>query len=228
MNAPVAKTQTLRLDQIVRDVSLSCRVEGTREATAADYAEAMTAGAKFPPVTVYFDGTRYLLADGFHRCRARELIGETEIECAVHKGSEKEALLFGAGSNALHGLARTTRDKIHVVTRLLSFDEWRAKSDRWIADTCGVGHPFVAKLRAQVVSDSTTVREGRDGKIQSATKPKKKIKKGKVFDAVRASKAVRKDLDKIAKDWSGETIESLIETVQNWIAERSAHAIKIS
>ena len=35
-----------------------------------DYADAMTGGASFPPVVVYFDGADYWLADGFHRYEA--------------------------------------------------------------------------------------------------------------------------------------------------------------
>jgi hypothetical protein len=38
--------------------------------TIDDYAEAMKAGAKFPAVTVYYDGEIYWLGDGFHRHRA--------------------------------------------------------------------------------------------------------------------------------------------------------------
>ena len=41
--------------------------------TVADYAEDMLAGASFPPVTVFYDGAHYWLADGFHRCLARKL-----------------------------------------------------------------------------------------------------------------------------------------------------------
>lgn len=35
-----------------------------------EYAKAMTEGAKFPPVTVFYDQISYWLADGFHRLEA--------------------------------------------------------------------------------------------------------------------------------------------------------------
>jgi hypothetical protein len=35
-----------------------------------DYAELMREGVAFPPVTVFFDGVDYWLADGFHRYHA--------------------------------------------------------------------------------------------------------------------------------------------------------------
>lgn len=48
------------------------------------------------------------------------------------------------------------------------------ESDRAIAAHVGVGHPFVAKIRAQVESDSTcSTRTGKDGKQYPATNGKK-------------------------------------------------------
>ena len=38
--------------------------------TVFDYMDAMTDGADFPPVVVFYDGTHYWLADGFHRVKA--------------------------------------------------------------------------------------------------------------------------------------------------------------
>jgi hypothetical protein len=40
-----------------------------------DYAEAMGAGMKFPPVVVFYDGENYWLADGFHRVKAAYAAG---------------------------------------------------------------------------------------------------------------------------------------------------------
>ena len=57
-----------------------------------------------------------------------------------------------------------------VEIALHEFSEW---SDRRIAEACGVGHPFVGEIRAQVVSDTTcnnsaqsepATRTGKDGK----------------------------------------------------------------
>jgi hypothetical protein len=226
VNAPAKKTDVIALAQIVREPSLNCRADGLNEATAIEYSEAIAAGAKLPPVTVYFDGERYLLADGFHRCRAHELAGKAEIECAVHRGGEREARLFSVGCNAAHGLRRTTADKVRAVTLLLLDGEWSRKSDRWIADTCGVGHPFVAKLRGQVESDSTATREGRDGKQQSATKAKKPKKGRKAFDAGRAAKGARRALEQVAKKWpNGEPIGPLLEAVQAWLGSVESSSV---
>lgn len=221
MNQPAVKTEVILISKILRDPTLNSRKNGVDKTVADQYAEQIANGAKFPPVVIYSDGKVWRLVDGFHRCTAHELAGKTELECVVHKGDERAARLYSVGCNTTHGLPRTTADKRHAVTLLLSDAEWRTKSDRWIADTCGVGHPFVAKLRGQVESDSTTTREGRDGKQQSA---KKKPKKGrKSFDAVRAAKEAPKALAALVKRWpKDEPIAPLVEAVAAWIAERSA------
>jgi hypothetical protein len=144
--------------------------------TIAEYAEAMTAGATFPPVVVFFDGKTRWLADGFHRVSASVKIGRDRIECEVRQGSQRDAILFSVAANATHGLRRSNADKRHAVELLLADSKWSKKSDRWIADACGVSAPTVAKAReGSGVRDLhlPTTREGRDGKQQPATKPAK-------------------------------------------------------
>jgi uncharacterized ParB-like nuclease family protein len=48
-----------------------------------DYAKAMSSGAAFPPVTVYYDGENYWVADGFHRVKAASAAALDSIECEV-------------------------------------------------------------------------------------------------------------------------------------------------
>jgi hypothetical protein len=159
------------------------------KATITEYAEAMTAGANFPPVTVFHDGEAFWLGDGFHRVHASLAIGRKKIACEIREGSRREAILFSASCNATHGLRRTTADKWHAVQLLLSDKEWAAASDRWIAEKAGVGHPFVAKVRAQLELDSSSpgaaavsqlesdssspaARLGKDGKARKLPKAK--------------------------------------------------------
>ena len=56
------------------DLSLQTRA-GTDAETINNYAEAMADGAQFPDVTVFTDGKRYWLADGFHRVMAAKQNG---------------------------------------------------------------------------------------------------------------------------------------------------------
>lgn len=156
----------IKLDQITIDAGTQTRV-ALNEETIAEYAEAMTKGAKFPAVVVFTDGCRaphdvgavcYLLADGFHRFRAAERCGWKEIDADIRKGSRMDAIKYSLGANNVHGLRRTNADKRRCVE--IALREFGKLSDRAIAEMCGVGHPFVGEIRKdQVESDSTSNSE---------------------------------------------------------------------
>lgn len=113
----------------------------------AEYAHALAEGAAFPAVVVFFDGTDYWLADGFHRWHAHKAASVELIEADVRQGSVRDAILHSVGVNAAHGMRRTNADKRRAVTRLLDDAEWMKWSDREIARRCGVSQPFVGGLR---------------------------------------------------------------------------------
>lgn len=124
-----------------------------------DYADAMRAGATFPPVDVFFDGTDYWLADGFHRHAAAVQAGVAEIAITVHQGTRRDAILFSCGANAAHGLRRTNADKRRAVATLLRDEEWGKWTDSEIARRCAVSQPFVSGLSASlrtVISEART------------------------------------------------------------------------
>ena len=97
--------EILSLDQI-QDGGAQMRVEMT-ESIVQEYAEAMVAGDVFPPIIVYFDGAEHWLGDGFHRIESAKMIGRIEIDADVRQGTQRDAMLFGIGANAKHGLRRT-------------------------------------------------------------------------------------------------------------------------
>lgn len=115
-----------------------------------EYAEAMTQGAEFPPLTVYRDGSTFWLADGFHRIAAAKYAGKQHIVCDVQQGTIRDAILHAVGANANHGMRRTNADKRRAVETLLKDDEWARWSDNKIADSCGVSVPFVGKVRSSL------------------------------------------------------------------------------
>jgi hypothetical protein len=128
------------------------------EETVAEYSDAITDGAKFPPVTVFFDGSDYWLADGFHRYHAHRKIGALDIDADLREGTKRDAILHSVGVNASHGLRRTNADKRKAVETLLNDEEWSKWSEREIARACQVSHTFVAKLKnvtGNVASDET-------------------------------------------------------------------------
>lgn len=136
----------LKLDEIQIDGGTQSRA-ALNEDVVAEYAEAITGGADMPPVTVFQDGKKYWLADGFHRYFAHQQARGVEIAADVHRGTKREAILHSLGANAHHGLRRTNEDKRAAVQRMLSDKEWKTWSDREIAKTCGVSHTFVSLLR---------------------------------------------------------------------------------
>lgn len=142
----MSKRFTIPTDQLRIDGGTQARV-AIHEATVAEYADAIGSGAEFPPVIVFFDGTDYWLADGFHRYHGHRRAGAPVIAAEIRNGTQREAVLHSLGSNSTHGLPRNNADKRKAVETLLADPEWREWSDRKIAEACAVGHPFVAAVR---------------------------------------------------------------------------------
>lgn len=121
--------------------------------TINDYRDALQAGVTFPPITVFYDGSYYWLADGFHRVNAHVMHGRANVLADVRRGTCRDAVLYSVGANASHGLRRTNADKRRAVETLLNDDEWGGWSDREIARRCGVDNSFVSRLRKAVTVD---------------------------------------------------------------------------
>lgn len=144
----------LQLSLIRTDGGTQPRVQINRT-VISDYAEQMLAGAMFPPVTVFFDGQDYWLADGFHRLSAAKKTGAKTIQANVHEGQQRDAILYAVGVNADHGLRRTNADKRQAVEILLADPEWTQWSDREIARRCAVSDRFVNNVRKQFTPAGT-------------------------------------------------------------------------
>jgi hypothetical protein len=129
--------------------------EKTDDAIVSEYGDAMARGDKFPYVTVFFDGTSYWLADGFHRVAAAISMTLPSIQAEVREGGMREAKLFAIGANASHGLRRTNADKRRAVRMLLEDKEWSRRTDNWIAKTAAVHHSTVAALRLSLAKSAS-------------------------------------------------------------------------
>jgi hypothetical protein len=174
---------TLELAQVRLDGGTQIRTR-LRKEVVREYAERMAEGACFPPIGVYFDGQRYWLADGFHRVAAALELGRATIDCLVYHGTLREALLAAIGANQGHGLRRNNDDKRRAVETLLADAEWAAKTDRWIAEICGVSHPFVAKLRDQVVTVTNRPAEGESRERQGQNGKSYRVRERRADQAV--------------------------------------------
>lgn len=126
--------------------SIQSRAEVSTDAVE-EYSAAMQAGASFPPIVVFFDGKTYRIADGLHRYTAAVNHTGTTILADVREGGRLEALLHAVGANAVHGLRRTNKDKVHAVSLLLDEPKCGDWSDRDVAKACAVSHTMVANAR---------------------------------------------------------------------------------
>jgi hypothetical protein len=157
----VTAVTAIPIELIRLDGGTQIRACSTYQTKIDEYAEAMGRFEVFPPLTVFFDGTDYWLADGFHRFGAYNIVMQAlklpglDIECEVLEGTRRDAILYACGTNAVHGIPRTNSDKQNAVETMLTnplvaFDEngvpW---SDRAIAKICKVSHHTVAKWRAE-------------------------------------------------------------------------------
>lgn len=139
----------LEISKIRTDGSTQARASLDQDAIA-DYAEAYRAGAAMPPVMLFYDGAHYWLADGFHRLAAAKLAGLLQIQEEITPGSLDDAILYGLGANAQHGLRRTNADKRHAVEKMLKHPVWATWSNSEMARRCCVSPTFVAEVRASL------------------------------------------------------------------------------
>jgi hypothetical protein len=142
----------------------------TRVATSDDaiesYAAEMELGAEFPPITVFYDGSKYWLADGFHRLLAVKRNGGTAIDADVQPGSRTDALRYALGANATNGLYRTNADKRNVAD--IALREWPELSNAFIAEVCKVSGELVRTVRTELTKSGMIEKvdrvTGKDGK----------------------------------------------------------------
>lgn len=157
----------LDLNQIRLDGGMQPRAELLLE-VIDDYAEQMRHDTEFPPVTVYFDGKAYWLADGFHRLMAAKQARPGQaIEVDVQQGTLSQAQWFSFSANKSHGLRRTNEDKQRAITAALAHPQSRGLSNRQIAEHCGVAESTIRNHRkptAQNAQSTCIERTGRDGR----------------------------------------------------------------
>lgn len=182
------------------------------ENTVNEYVEAMEEGTKFPPVTVFFDGEQFWLADGFHRVKAAEKIGLLKVTVEVKQGSLRDAVLYSCGANATHGLRRSNVDKRRAVLRLLEDREWSQWSDRSIARCCGVHHQMVGRLRSSLEESSSerkyttkhgttaTMKTEKIGKTESITAKQQKENQSTIKESLDLKKAKNKSIKSQKKE----------------------------
>lgn len=159
------QTKDLTLEDVDIYGGTQTRVE-TNDDAINSYADEMASGAVFPPITVFYDGAKYWLADGFHRFLAVQRNEADTISAEVHEGSRTDALRHALGANSTNGIYRSNADKRNAVE--IALEEWPNMSNSVIAEVCRVSGDLVRRNRTAMEKmeriapqDSVT---GKDGK----------------------------------------------------------------
>ena len=159
MTSPSPEPKTLPLDVLVLTAGTQSR-DSMSEYTVEEYADVLAKSDgdwPFPPLEVFYDGSRYLLAAGFHRTLAARRMHRESAPCLIHQGSAWDALIHGMHSNIQHGLRPTQADKRRAVEMLL--DGEVTLTQAVIADHAGVVERTVRRIvadrREEQVPDRT-------------------------------------------------------------------------
>lgn len=144
----------IRLTDLVTNAGTQMRTTLSQE-RITEYAEAMSEGAEFPPIVVFDDGQRLILAGGFHRYEAMTRLKRTHTQADVRKGTLRDAIKYALGDNSTHGMPRTQADKHKVVDYALNDVELSQLSNPEIAALCGVTRQFVMLKRKKAVGNIT-------------------------------------------------------------------------
>lgn len=166
---------------------LTIKIDGGTQARVAlnqgvvtEYAESMRDGDVFPPITVFFDGSDYWLADGFHRYFATNFNGITSIDAEVKNGTLDDATLFAFSANGKRGLSMTFEDNRNIIYAMLRHPEWSKWTNTAIAKHIGVSSMTVGRVKATLEKkDDSSVKKyvDKDGKETTVDTEKLKTKK---------------------------------------------------
>ena len=194
-------TQLLLID-IVLDPDL--QVRPVDDAVAKEYAEHLES---LPPVTVWVVEGRYLLADGWHRYRAHQLAGATQIRVTILTGTIDDVKIFIAQCDIRVGVRRNRPAKRVAVTLVLGTLRAAEWSDRKVAAHCGVSHTFVGLIRARLAAGIAEDADHQTGDVattrgdQLAEAPSKSgnvaTEKGKLAETENGNVATTRD-DKVS------------------------------
>ncbi|MCP4169958.1 MAG: ParB N-terminal domain-containing protein [Fuerstiella sp.] len=170
-------TKALSIDLLRIDADTQARVK-INEDVVDDYAGVLenNSSKKWPlgELDVFHDGTDYFVADGFHRTLAAQRVKRASIPCRIHKGTAKDARVFGMTANDQHGLRMSRADKRSCVEWLL--DNGGKMKQAEIAEKAGVDLRTVSRVVADRKSENTPLscsntQAADDRKGSEATKP---------------------------------------------------------
>lgn len=143
----------------------------------AMYAEAAEEN-KPPPLPepkVFRDGRGQLwVSSGFHRVTAAIEAGLKELDCDVHEGGKRDAILDAMSHNNKDGERKTAADRAMCVNRLLNDSSWREMSVSEIARATGASRRSVQRMidRRKAKTDKELAKADEPAKPKTPTNGK--------------------------------------------------------
>jgi hypothetical protein len=190
----------LKLKKIILDAQIQPRVAISQD-VINKYCQAHFDGAEFPPIVVFQDKGKTVLADGWHRYHAAQKAKITEINCDIRVGKIRDAIEFSLSANRTHGLNDSNSDKRRAVMYCINDKEWSQLSARKIAIKCGVSHFFVNAIYKELAEDEPT----KEAKVESDSTSEKKNKGEPILVSPVKEKHIFED-DDVVNDIESPTI----------------------
>lgn len=161
-----SEIKSVKLEDITIDPGIQSRVK-TDMMFVHDFAEAMANGAVFPPVTTFYDGRDYWLADGFHRIAAYKQAGISSIPCTVRNGSRRDAIIFSAGANQRFSIKRKSEDIKRSIDILIDDPAWSTKTMLEISKHVGVSVSTVGFHMTDLKKEGKKIHNSTNGKAKN-------------------------------------------------------------
>jgi len=167
----------LKLNDIKLDKELTPRT-GINNSIVEIYKNSFS---ELPPIDVYWIEGRdgWWLVDGWHRHEAAKSLNEKDIKVNEHQGTFDEAKEFSFDSNLKHGQPLTLNERKEAAKlKLIRHTE---RSDRWIAEDCGISKNTVQAIREELEAggqiDHLDKVQGKDGNWYPREEEKKEKEK---------------------------------------------------
>lgn len=170
----------LKLGDIKLDKELTPRT-GINNSTVEIYKNSFS---ELPPVDVYWIEGRdgWWLVDGWHRYEAAKGLDEKDIEAKEHQGTFDDAKEFSFDSNLKHGQPLTLNERKEAAR--LKLIRHTKRSDRWIAEECGISDKTVTAIREELEAGAEIPHvdkvQGKDGNWYPRELEKKEPERPKI------------------------------------------------
>lgn len=150
----------LEIAAIRRDGGAQMR-EAIEQDTVTQYAEHIIDGVEFPPLVVFYDGSDYWLADGFHRIAAYEEAGADTVPVDVRSGQLLDAIKFALKANATNGKPRTSGDLARSYQAAVDKGLCDPTSTKDVKDLLGCSKRWARRLTKEARTEQNTKRNQR-------------------------------------------------------------------